>query len=228
MLRTCFMTIIAAGLCVSLSVGQGTMRSSHVVLHGPGGGAGERLLEELEEAYLHVRSWGLKLPTRVEAWGYSTTDSYVRASGGSRLTLAVTVRQSIHLQPVDLLLRHAALVRTLRHEMTHVALDPAARRGLPRWFNEGLSMLVAGERQIESTPFATLAALERGLGPKGDHATTRSAYETARRLVEDLEKTYGRSRITGLIGSVSRRGGFARRFHDLTGKDAPAWAAGRL
>ncbi len=228
MYRVYFISVLASGLATATCVGQATMRSSHVTLHSTMGGGSERLLEELEGAYIHVRGWGLKLPARVEAWGYSTTDSYVRGSGGSRLTLALTVGQSIHLQPIELLLRHSALTRTLRHEMTHVALHQASRRGMPRWFGEGLSMLVAGERQIESTRFNSLSSLERGLGPKGEHTTTRSAYETARRLVEDLSIEYGRSRIVGLVGLVASRGGFAGRFRTLTGKDPQTWAAGRL
>lgn len=227
-IRVYLMTIVMFAVPVSIVVAQWPVRSAHVVLNAPRGAGSERLLEELESAYVHVRSWGLKLPSRVNAWGYSTVDSYVRGSGGARATLASTLRGSIHLQPMDLLLRHAALSRTLRHEMVHVALDIAARRGLPRWFNEGLAMLVAGEMQVESARFATLAELKRGFGADGDHATARSAYATARRLVECLEKEYGRVRMASLVRNVGGRGGFPDRFRELTGSRPAAWVARNL
>ena len=204
------------------------IRSAHIVFTAPRSAGSERLLEELERAYLHVRAWGLRLPSRVAVWGYSTSASYVRGSRAPSATLAATVRESIHLQPVDILLRQGALTRTLRHEMAHVALDGAARHGLPRWFNEGLAMLVAGERQIETVRFRSLGALEHGLGSKNDHAKTRSAYETARRLLSRLEEEHGRARIATLAHAVSHGGGVPDRFRELTGCWPDVWAAGRL
>jgi len=204
------------------------MRSAHVVFTAPRSAGSERLLKELERAYVHVRAWGLRLPSRVVVWGYSTSASYVRGSRAPSVTLAATVRESIHLQPVDILLRHGTLTRTLRHEMAHVALDGAARRGLPRWFNEGLSMLVAGERQIETVLFNSLDALEHGLGSKSDHAKTRSAYETARRLLSRLEEEHGRARIVALVRAVSHGGRFPDRFRELTGRRPDVWSVGRL
>jgi len=207
---------------------QPTLRSAHFVVIAPPGTVGEMLVDELEAAYVHVRTWGLRLPARIDVRGYSTTDSYVRASGAPRTTLAATVDGTLHLQPQGILVRSGSLQRTLRHELVHAALRRAERRGIPRWFNEGLAMHVAGERHPETVAFTSVDALERVIGQHEDHARTKSGYETARRLVERLEREHGRAALTDLVLWTATRGGFAGRFRQVTGVDPVPWTHRRL
>lgn len=191
---------------------EGRYRSAHFVLHIPRTPQSGRLLDELESAYKHVREYGLSLPSSIEAWSYASTDNFVQRSGGARYNLAFAVGGRIHLQPLALLLRRGELPRALRHEITHIALLAAAKRGLPRWFNEGTAMVVAGERHPETIKFQNLETLERTITRSKSYDTLRSAYGTAARLVAEYVEANGREKLVELVRSVAGSGGFARKY----------------
>ncbi len=193
----------------------GRYRSAHFVLHISRTSNTPRLLDELERAYQHVREYGFSLPSSIDAWSYGSTDDFVRKSGAARYNLAFAAGRTIHLQPLSLLLRRGELPRALRHELTHIALATAAEKGLPRWFNEGTAMVVAGERHPETIKFPNLEALERTLTQSKSYDTLRSAYGTAARLVAQFVETNGREKLIELIRSVAGSGGFTRKYNAL-------------
>lgn len=200
-------------------------QSAHVALTAPAGHDVTRLLTALERAYASVRAYGLALPPMVQARTYANTPDFVRGSGGSWFNLAIARGGTIHLQPTNLLIRREALGSTLCHEMVHVALERSAQRGLPRWFNEGLAMVVAGERRAERIRFSRIAQLEDTLARSKSYDNVRSAYGTAERLVRRLIDGFGRDKVLALARSVGDGADFERGFRTLTGALPAVWSA---
>jgi len=198
-------------------------QSAHFTLILPGGVDPGIVSDALESAYRDVRGVGLKLPSMVLVRSYASTDEFVRSAGGNRSDLAVARDERIHLQPIPLLLRREDASFAYRHELVHVGLAKAARRGLPRWMNEGVAMVVAGERQPEGFEFTRIDKLEDSLEHARSYTVRRSAYGTAQRLVATLIARHGRSRVIALLRSVADGGGFERRFRTLTGRSSTEW-----
>ncbi|MBS1912458.1 MAG: hypothetical protein JST22_10770 [Bacteroidetes bacterium] len=203
-------------------------QSAHVVLLAPAGQDVTRLLEELERAHADVRAYGLTLRGMISARCYPTTADFMSASGGGAYNLALARSGRIHLQPLPVLMRRGELGRALRHEITHVALERAARFGLPRWLNEGMAMSVAGEKQPERLRFARLAQLEDTLARSRRYDNLRSAYGTAERLTSALLLACGRAKVLALLQAVGAGAGFDAGFRALTGEAPDRWAASRL
>ncbi|MDB5035673.1 MAG: hypothetical protein JWQ98_2914 [Chlorobi bacterium] len=203
-------------------------QSAHFILTAPAGGDVGRLLDELESAYRDVQRYGLRMPARVEARSHGSTADFAIAAGVARFNLAAAVGARIELQPMSVLLRRGELTRALRHELTHVALAEAARRGLPRWLNEGMAMMVAGEMQPERITFVRLDRLEDSLAGARLQPTIRSAYGTARRLASRLIESVGQGSVLSFLGSVGSSGGFEEKFRGLTGKGSAEWGRAEL
>ncbi|HVZ38287.1 MAG TPA: hypothetical protein VHI13_03350 [Candidatus Kapabacteria bacterium] len=219
--------VAASPLC-ALARGWQRYQSAHVVLLAPAGQDVTRLLDELERAHADVRAYGLTLRGMISARCYATTADFMSASGASAYNLALARSGRIHLQPLAVLMRRGELGRALRHEITHVALESAARRGLPRWLNEGMAMSVAGEKQPERLRFARLAQLEDTLARSRRYDNLRSAYGTAERLTSALLLACGRAKVVGLLQAVGAGSGFDAGFRALTGAEPDRWAASRL
>jgi hypothetical protein len=203
-------------------------RSAHFTLVAPAGHDMGMLLDEMERAYRDVKAFGLALPANVNARSYGSTDEFVRGSGASRFNLAYYRAEVVHMQPVGLLVNRGELPRALRHEITHVALMKAARKGLPRWLNEGMAMVVAGEMHPETIRFTKLRDLEDTLARSRTHATIRSAYGTAGRLAGALIARFGRQKVLAMLRGVGSAGGFDRAFTTLAGSAPADWARGEL
>lgn len=203
-------------------------QSAHFILTAPRGSDPGRLLEELESAYRDLRAFGLKMPSMITARSYGSTADFTRGAGASSFNLGIAIADVIHLQPVALLLRRGDLGRTLRHELTHVGLVEAARRGLPRWMNEGMAMVAAAEKQPERLRFLRLDRLELTLSSSRSHDTLRSAYGTAERLVSGLIATVGKEKLLSLLREVAGGGDFEERFARLTGLPPGEWGAREL
>jgi hypothetical protein len=186
------------------------------------------MLEELERAYRGVQSYGLTLPGRIVAHLYGSAAEFVRGSGGSSYNLALASGEELHMQPLRILRRHGDPARVLTHELTHIALEGAARRGLPRWFNEGITMNLAGERQPETFRFRRLDQLADSLAHSRSYRVVRSAYGTSERLVRSLAADYGRERLLQLCRNVAAGRGFDEEFRRLTGGDPRSWAVRQL
>ncbi len=187
-----------------------------------------RMLEELESAYRDLRSYGLSLPRMVDVRCYPSTAEFTRRSGGESFHLAIAIGERLHLQPLPVLLRNGGLARSLRHELTHVALAGAAARGLPRWLNEGMAMIVAGERHPEVIRFRSLRQLEDSLFGSRSHDNLRSAYGTSARLAGRLAERLGRQKILALLRTVGSRGNFERAFRAYMGVALGAWERSEL
>jgi hypothetical protein len=229
--RTIFLLVIVMASLPALSnETQRVVRyqSAHFTVLAPAGEEMGRLLDELERAYADVRAYGLSLPSMVETRCHATTDQFVRRSGGNAFNLALARGARIDLQPLRILLGRRELPRALRHELTHVALAGAARKSLPRWMNEGMAMMVAGEKHPESIKFARLDQLEDSLTRSRSHEHIRSAYGTAGRLVSRLAATVGKERLLAFLRGVATGGEFEKRFKALTGKRAAEWGAAEL
>lgn len=202
--------------------------SSHFTVRAPAGHDMNRLLDELELAYTDVRSFGLALPTMVQVRSYGTTAQFVRHSGGQTFHLAIARDELLHLQPLATLLKSGEFSRTLRHELTHVALVGAAKRGLPRWLNEGMAMVVAGEHHPEETKFRSLRQLDDTLAGSRSRRTLRGAYGTAGRLVRRLVESHGKEKVLALLRTVESRGKFEEAFSSFTGTSVRDWEKAEL
>lgn len=197
--------------------------SSHFTVQAPAGHDMNRLLDELELAYKDVRSFGLALPTMVQVRSYGTTAEFVRHSGGQTFHLAIARDEFLHLQPLAVLLKTGEFSRTLRHELAHVALTGAARRGLPRWLNEGMAMVVAGEQHPEEARFRSLRQLDDTLARSRSRRTLRGAYGTAGRLARRLVDSHGREKVLALLRTVGSQGKFEDAFSSFTGASVKEW-----
>ncbi len=203
-------------------------QSAHFLVHAARGQDVSGLLEELESAYRDVQAYGLSLPRTVIAYCYPSTAEFTRRSHGEAFHLALASQQRLHLQPLRVLLRDGNLARTLRHELTHVALAAAAERGLPRWLNEGMAMIVAGERHPQRITFRSLRQLEDTLLRSRSHDNLRSAYGTAARLTERLVNQLGRERTLALLRTVGSRGQFEQAFGASVGSSLRLWEQSEL
>lgn len=211
------------------SLAQGaTYRSAHFTLSAPAGHDVSRLLDELERAYSEVRSFGLELPRMVRVQSYGSTSEFVRRSRGQSFHLALAEGDRLHLQPLAVLLKNGAFARTLRHELAHVGLAGAARRGLPRWLNEGVAMVVAAESHPETMTFTTLRQLDDTLARSRSHGNIRSAYGTSARLARLLIDRHGREKMLALLRTVGARGNFERAFRATTGATLKEWERSEL
>ncbi len=220
---------VAWGAGSARAGGEIRVRSAHFSLVVPRGVEPGALLDALEEAYEAVRSRGLKLPSTVHARTYATTDEFVRGSRvGLGSMLAAARGEGIHLQPVALLLRRPDARSAYRHELVHVALEKSARRGLPRWLNEGLAMTVAGEKHPEQAGFADLDRLNDTLARSRNYITLRSAYAVSERLVSGLIAVHGLSGVLALTRSVAGGSRFPETFRRLTGSELREWGRREL
>ena len=95
-----------------------------------------------------VREFGLALPAMVAARSYRRRSSSSAVPGERAISGRCSWRAGSSAAD-RIAAESRGSARALRHELTHVALAQSARRGLPRWLNEGLAMVVAGEKQPE-------------------------------------------------------------------------------
>lgn len=220
--------LLLLGLPGLAAAQQARYSSAHFTLTAPAGYDMTRLMDELERAYDDVRRKGLSLPGMIHGTSYASTSGFVRGSGGRAFHLALARDERLHLQPLPVLLKNGDLPRALRHELTHVALADAARRGLPRWFNEGMALAVAGERHSEGLAFTSLRQLDDTIARSASHEHLRDAYGTAGRLTRNLLERHGMSGMLALVRTVARRGDFERAFRGATGTGLREWERSEL
>lgn len=187
-----------------------------------------QLTDQLESARKQVQDYGLALPQTVVVRVYSTSVQFSQATGLTTSHLAGTKNGRLHLQPLPLLLRRPEAFRSIQHELVHIALGEAARKGLPRWFNEGMAMVVAGEKQIEGITFVTLQALQDSLLRSRNYSTIRSVYGTCQRLVEKFVKQQGKSAVLAMLRAVRINGKFSEQFRRLAGRSVEEWVRKEL
>jgi hypothetical protein len=99
---------------------------------------------------------------------YATLDAYVAANGlGSAIPVGVTFAGRVNLSPKLFRPQHERLRAILTHELSHAHIQgwigPIAYMRLPRWFKEGLAVMVSGGGGAEAvSEEEALAAIRRG------------------------------------------------------------------
>ena len=115
----------------------------------------------------------------------------------------------------------------LRHELTHLLVDHAARGGdVPRWFNEGLAMAVGREAGLGDRARVALAVIDDASLPiarldaafSGGEAQVHSAYALAGDLVRELMARHGRDSGARILAEVARGERFRDAFFAVTGE----------
>lgn len=225
--RAVLWLLLCLGWCVAPASGQSKLvvrKMANFTLLVPSNQDPTELTGLLESARKRVQEYGLALPRTVVVRIYSTSVQFAQATGLTTSHLAGERNGRLHLQPLPLLLRRPEASRTLQHELVHLALAQAARNGLPRWFNEGIAMVVAGEKQPEIVKFVTLQALQDTLLRSRSYPALRSAYGTCQRLVEKIVSQQGQPAVLAMLRAVANGGKFPERFRRLAGQSAQDWA----
>jgi len=121
---------------------------------------------------------------------------------------------------------HDTLEDVLRHEVAHVLIDRAARgQPVPRWFHEGLAMLVERPWRLEDrTRFVLAFALGSPVPTEeidrlftGDRRAQGRAYPMAGAFVRELLADHGGQLPARLLARTSRGVPFTRAFLEVTG-----------
>ena len=115
-------------------------------------------------------STGLRMSVRPQVEVFPSLTVFRNATGEPGWVAASTKGSTIRMQPA------AADRLTLRHEMYHVLLESNRRAALPRWFEEGLALHLAG-------------------GP----ASSDPGYAADRTLVDSCVKRYGKTAVLGWL-----------------------------
>jgi hypothetical protein len=121
---------------------------------------------------------------------------------------------------------HDTLEDVLRHEVAHVLIDRAARgQPVPRWFHEGLALLVERPWRLEDrTRFIMAFALASPVSVRemnrlfeGSRRDVSRAYPLAGLFMRDLLADYGGTLPARVLARVSRGVPFERAFFEATG-----------
>lgn len=114
----------------------------------------------------------------------------------------------------------------LRHEVTHVLLDRAARgRPVPRWFHEGVAMAAGGSWSLEDRSLVSLALLTgRDVPPaeldrrfRGESGEVARAYALSGAFVRDLIDEHGPAVVGNILQAVRHGLPFPEAFRYATG-----------
>ncbi|MFQ6618679.1 MAG: peptidase MA family metallohydrolase, partial [Fidelibacterota bacterium] len=103
------------------------------------------------------------------------------------------------------------LEKTLAHELTHLLLGNMVNIiSLPRWFNEGLSIYMAGEHSFRSDLILSKAIFNKSILPLDNIANVLTfervkadlAYAQSGSAVQYLIETYGKNVVSTLLYNV--------------------------
>ena len=120
------------------------------------------------------------------------------------------------------------LKETLRHELTHLALDEAVSgHHVPRWFNEGLAIEESGEHALNRYKTLWDATLSHSLLPladldrsfPSDRAQVGIAYAESADVVRFLMRNDDRARFGSLVQRVRAGAAFDRALDDAYDTD---------
>lgn len=116
---------------------------------------------------------------------------------------------------------------TFLHELAHIYLAKKARNGnLPRWFNEGFAMQLAGEPLIDRLKTALRAAIFKNLIRleelekrfPAEEPNVHLAYTQSLLFMRHLINKYSMEKVVEIIGDVGSIG-FREAFRKATGKE---------
>ena len=110
------------------------------------------------------------------------------------------------------------LIKTFRHEMTHIMLGQYFSRAdrIPRWLNEGLAMIVAGDWSMSRLSTITAAVLTDSLIPMdeivdsfpGDVRDAELAYCQSFYFISFLKGRFGRDAFRQFLSEYAKHGDF--------------------
>jgi hypothetical protein len=121
---------------------------------------------------------------------------------------------------------------TLVHELIHLAQHSVVGDNhIPRWYNEGVAIIVSGVFGIEETEqllkgagtsaLLPFSRLDRGV-PSGT-TSAQIAYAQSYRAVADLEREFGRDFHHELLSRIGDGVSFRAAFFDVTGVQFSEW-----
>jgi hypothetical protein len=160
-LQSPFLSLALAFSCLSAPAGAATPRvendpvasSEHFELAYPDPQKPwvSRALSILEGWRRVLADQGAPVADRVRVETWNTTAQFIDATGEPGFTAGSTDGRSISLQPLGTLAAKNLLESTLRHELTHLALDRLRAPGVPNWFEEGFVLYLTGESSTEKS-----------------------------------------------------------------------------
>jgi hypothetical protein len=118
------------------------------------------------------------------------------------------------------------LLGVLRHEVAHVLISRAAgRRPIPRWFNEGLAMVLAREWNLEDRSRLMIVNLRRGVidletlerSFQGGRHSAASAYALSGAFVRYVQAEHGERAAARILHRVARGEPFKEAFASALG-----------
>jgi stage II sporulation protein D len=153
-------------------------------------------LRTLEGYRKELGSRAEALPARVQVRTWETTEQFIRASGQPGWVAASNDGEAIQLQPLRLLKRKGILDSTLRHELTHLVVRRLRAPQVPRWFEEGLVLYLAGEQPPArvGTSFSGRNLEEAVTRPQSE-AEMKAAYAAALAKVRSLAHERGEAAL---------------------------------
>ena len=145
---------------------------------------------------------------------------------------AIASRNLIVLKSPRIVVYPLQMEKVVVHELAHIttarALGPVR---VPRWFDEGVAMTVAGQWRLTQSRAMASAVLFNGLIPLGQlegrfpegAREARLAYAESFRAVELLRRTTGHERVGDLVHAVRASGGFDAALLEQTGMTRAAF-----
>jgi stage II sporulation protein D len=127
---------------------------------------------------------------------YPTLDAYRDATGEPGFVAGSTRGQTIRLQPAGSLRARGILEPTLLHEMLHALLAQRSRAPLPRWFGEGLVLVLADGAANDANWTSQTA---RMLDAPRSRQELREAYLACASRVRRLMQEHGRATVLGWV-----------------------------
>jgi stage II sporulation protein D len=135
---------------------------------------------EAEQAALGARS--RRIPPRITVRSYTSAAEFGLATGQPGWVAGASDGRSIDLQPLSLLDARGILRSTIRHELLHLVIHRLRAPDVPRWYEEGMILYLAGENI--TTPPALPSSDE-------DRAKMERSYARARARVVELARRRG-------------------------------------
>ena len=163
---------------------------------------GKQVLRAAGAALASARAnTGLSQRSRFEIRVYPTVAMFRDATGEPGWVAASTRDSAIHLQPPAVLQRYGGIETVLRHEFTHLLIEPVAAPGIPLWFREGLAVYLSGAGRRAVCDGRSAAELEARIRGRGSRRAMQSAYASAGGMVELLIRRYGKAEVLGWLSS---------------------------
>jgi stage II sporulation protein D len=149
-----------------------------------------RALEILESEWVALGARVQGLPPRIAVRAYASTAAFGQAAGQPGWVAAASDGQGIALQPLRTLDARGMLRSTLRHELLHLVIHRLRAPGVPRWYEEGMVLYLAGEN-ITAPP--SIPANDAG------RARMEGSYALARARVAKLARRRGEGALWEIL-----------------------------